>query len=214
MARNGSYPSCCSVGPALATLPPALLGDVRVFVRKGMSSQAVSLSALTGAVRRAAQRKSLQIAPLLWSQKIVKRCRTTRMAILDCVGFEPAVASEIGQQVGHTFDGDALSDAPVALALGSGDPAAIRGFIVPVVVDAVDEVSGGPVAHVGNERTKITQPSVTHSDAAPAVVLELGISRVVAAAKHALPHGVQRMGILERHSCVPFWRNTSMKRIG
>ena len=214
VTRDGLNTPCGSIRPAFPTLPPTLLGDVCVSVRKGMASQALSLGAFPGAVRRATQRKSRKIVPLLGGQKLGKRCDSPRMAIFDCIGLESATPSKIGQKVGLALDGEALSNAAVALAFSPSHPPAIRGLVVPVIVDAVNEVSGGPVAHVGNERAKIARPSVAHSDAAPAVVLELGVSRVVAAAKHALPDRVQRVRIFERHSGVPFSEHTITKRMG
>ena len=213
MARNLS-PSGLAFPVTRSAPPPALLCDSRILGREGVPLRAVRLSAFPGAIRGATQSKPCKVVSLLRSQKFNKSSDASRVAIIDRIGLEPAAARKISQKVSHAFDGNALSDAPVTLTLGSSDPATIQGLIVPVVVDAVDEVSGGPVAHVGNERAEIAQPSVTHSDAATAVVLELRKSRVVATAKHALPDGVQGMGVLERHSCVPFSEHTITKWMG
>ena len=61
-----------------------------------------------------------------------------------------------------------LSELRTALLFG-GRPAAVAGFVVPVVVDAVDGVAGGwPLAHVCEEVGEV-EPAATDRDSASAV---------------------------------------------
>jgi hypothetical protein len=56
--------------------------------------------------------------------------------------------------------------------LAPGRPPAVAGFIIPVVIDPVEARTGRPRSHVFEERSEIIAPSVTHTNAAAAPVVE------------------------------------------
>ena len=67
-----------------------------------------------------------------------------------------------------------------------GRPAAIVGFVIAVVVDAVESHANRPFTHVFKERLKV-QPSVANRDSASAVSLETSVVCVRAPPLHASP---------------------------
>lgn len=75
-------------------------------------------------------------------------------------------------------------------------PSAIRGFVVPVVVDAVKRHAVGPVAHVGKESQEVSPgkrvPSVANGDTAAAVMGVAGITRIATAPQHRNPTAIRR----------------------
>jgi len=60
----------------------------------------------------------------------------------------------------------------VSALFRTGRPATVAGFVGPIVVNSVDAVfGGGPFPHISQEVLETFQPTVTHSDAPPSVVL-------------------------------------------
>src|SRR4051812_39840135 len=81
----------------------------------------------------------------------------------------------------------ALNVAPlVARLLQPRRPAAVRFFIVPIVVNPFDTQSGWTFAHVGEEVREL-QPMLTNGDSACAVPFKGRFARVVASPQHARP---------------------------
>jgi hypothetical protein len=69
-----------------------------------------------------------------------------------------------------------------------GGPAAVTRLVIATIVDAVDAVSGRWLQpHVGEEVLKAMAPTVTDFDATTAVVLEVSVVGVGAAANQSDP---------------------------
>jgi hypothetical protein len=73
-------------------------------------------------------------------------------------------------------------------------PAAVAGFVVPIVVDTVERHSGGALAHIGEEVFEVAPP-FAERDASSAIPLELSCFRVGAALPHVDPRGVGSVGV-------------------
>ena len=81
------------------------------------------------------------------------------------------------------------SAALVSSLLASRSPSAILWRVVPVVVDAIKRQTGRTLPHVGKEILEF-QPSLTHRDTSPAVIIELTDIRVPATPQHCSPNPV------------------------
>lgn len=80
-----------------------------------------------------------------------------------------------------------LSFALILTLLQPSRPAAIAGFVVPVIVDAIERQAGGPWPHVRKEGVERVQPTLTHLDPAPAVVAIVHEGRLRAPRNHRTP---------------------------
>ena len=70
-------------------------------------------------------------------------------------------------------------------------PPAIVGFVISVVVDAIERVETiGWIAHVGIERRKTLTPTIANGDAASAVIGIAAVPRVEAPRLHVGPDSV------------------------
>jgi hypothetical protein len=184
---------------ALATLTPSLWRDVRSVISEQVPTRAVcSVSLPRNAGRNGFDR--LAIADVvLWSQHVGKT-QAAFSAFLDRVALQVRRSiSQIGQLVRDALYGQHHRPALVSLLLFACRPPTICKRVVGVIVDSVKRRAGRPGAHVLSKSSVGVPPFSTHSDASTTVVGELLGGRGVAAAKHALPHGIQWRGILERH---------------
>jgi hypothetical protein len=82
--------------------------------------------------------------------------------------------AEVGSGIGCLFSGRG--------------PSTIRGFVVAVVVDAIDRVARRTAAHVGQKVIERKSPSLAYGNAPSAVILIPDVARVLASSLHALPN--------------------------
>src|SRR5258708_12147525 len=83
--------------------------------------------------------------------------------------------------------------APVEGLLRLRGPAAVAGFVVAVVLDAVDRVlRRRSRPHVRVERRVVVEPTIAHQDAAASVVLVALVVRIEAAFLHRTPDCIFR----------------------
>lgn len=108
--------------------------------------------------------------------------------------------SQIGQFVRDALYGEPHSPSLVSLLLFACCPPTIHRGVVGVVVDPVERRSFRTAAHVFCELSVGVPPLSAHSDASTSVVGKLLGGWRVAAPKHALPHGVKRRDVFERHA--------------
>lgn len=77
--------------------------------------------------------------------------------------------------------------APVSVLLGLCGPSTVAGFVVPVIVDAVECPAERPWSHVREEVLERVHPSLTDGDSAASVVLPVPGVRISAALAHGGP---------------------------
>lgn len=82
------------------------------------------------------------------------------------------------------------------------NPTAVAGLVVPIIVDSVERVALGVLAHV---RQKVVEgaPALAHGDSAPAVVVKVGGFRVEAARLDSGPDSVGGRGLISHVVAVP-----------
>jgi len=73
----------------------------------------------------------------------------------------------------------------------AGRPTAVGGFVIAIIVDAVDGHAGGAIAHVSEKFFELL-PSFTDGNAATAVITKPRVLRVLAPLYHRRPHSVFR----------------------
>lgn len=78
----------------------------------------------------------------------------------------------------------AVSDLPAV-----GGPPAVAGFVIPIVVDAVDGHAVRLFPHVGQEVFK-PAPTITDGDSTPPVIREILVLRAQATSAHPVPNAV------------------------
>ena len=76
--------------------------------------------------------------------------------------------------------------APIVGLLTPSRPPTVAGFVISIVVDAIESQFRRSFAHVGEEVVK-EMPSLTHIDASPAVMLEVLVCGIAASIEHAGP---------------------------
>ena len=80
----------------------------------------------------------------------------------------------------------------VRLCLGIG-PAAIAGFVVAVIVDAIERHTRGALTHILKKRWERGLPPLANCDAAAAVASEVVATRVGTPVLHVQPGGIKQM---------------------
>lgn len=95
----------------------------------------------------------------------------------------------------------------ISILFSASSPTAISGFVIPVIVDAVNGVRGGrPELHVF-EKTFIPIPSLTNTYSPTAIIYECFVSGIGASAMHSAPRFIGRgaalaVGQVARSECV------------
>ena len=79
----------------------------------------------------------------------------------------------------------------IASLLRSGGPATIAGFVITVVVDAINRSARRLLTHVLKERHKAEPPSIAHGDAASAVEPPVLSVWIRASSDHCRPRGIR-----------------------
>lgn len=89
---------------------------------------------------------------------------------------------------------------PVVCLLASCGPAAVFGFVISVIVDAVYRPAMWALAHIARKLFKRAFPLIAHSDTTTTVCLEANRSRPVASGNHVFPASIlaQHRGFRER----------------
>ena len=95
-------------------------------------------------------------------------------------------------------------------------PSTIPRFVVSIVVDAVDALALGSLAHIlkkiGKRTTFPGVPSVTNRDSAPTIILPISKVWVAASGKHILPNIINR-GKKEKAIPMEFTINAVVVRV-
>ena len=124
-----------------------------------------------------------------------------------------------GEIVSRLMPRDALTvnsaqwvPAGISVLLRTGRPAAVAGFVVAVVVDAIKRMyRRWTSSHVRQEVREVL-PAVTYGNAPPAVIPIRRISRIAASLSHLLP-GVELWVICQPVNYQPFRRLFEFKAI-
>lgn len=81
-------------------------------------------------------------------------------------------------------------------------PAAIRWFVMAVVVDSLKRIAGRALPHVLDEGSKAVTPAITNLNPAATIAVEVLGAWVKAPAFDAFPHSVEGVLIFEWHTSI------------
>lgn len=102
---------------------------------------------------------------------------------------QAALARPVGQRLCPAVEGDIAIPAMIPVLLTDQRPYHVAGRVTPVVVQPLDAVLiGRSSTYVRNERRETSTPLTTDCDAAPPVVVEPQVSRILAARDDRFPN--------------------------
>lgn len=201
MSRNGSGTDLSGALLCCAFSVARLAAAISVFVRNEVvrrvfvSLRAVSLSALPSPVRFSSKGQASGVYAFLLAQNIGKP-QAICGARNNRVRFDSGAFRKLYGQVLNSINDHLARTSLIALLLRSRRPSAIVWRVWAIVVNAVYAVPVRARPHVGYKVQKPDfglKPSVTHDNAASAVVAIKLVARRVASALHAFPDGSERV---------------------
>jgi hypothetical protein len=189
-----------SLSPALATMAPSLRGEVLIVLGELMPVLAVRGGALLGDSSGYGSVRRASVSMMFWRHHVLE-AQASFSTLTNRVALQIGGSiRKLRQSIRHTFY--AKDDRPslIALLLFARCPPTVLRRIGAVVVDPVKCQTVRSWPHVSHESSKGVSPLRAHCDTTSTVVSELLCGRCVAAAKHALPHGIQGWDFFKRHA--------------
>lgn len=117
---------------------------------------------------------------------------------LDGVGLLSAHAGQISQEVSFSFDHVSDRNASVGLASLVRNPSAICRLVISIVIDSIEKMIGGPLAHICQESFKLI-PTRANRNPSASIIFPLAELGIATPPSHGLPHGIKRVGIFKWH---------------
>lgn len=128
-----------------------------------------------------------------------KRCFAAQDSSFNGIGLNASHAGKLGEQIGFSFDLISDRNESIGLANLMRYPAAILRLVIPVIVDAIQNVIFWALPHIGKKVRKLV-PARAYRNAASAIICPVRGLRIAASRAHSFPYCVKRMLSFEWHA--------------